>query len=404
MPKYNYIAKDRLSNTKRGVLEAISKEEVIKRLQADGLYVVAVSANQAAVKDRKSKDKRFTHTGIKAGDLCQFARQMSTLLSSGVTLLRALEITAKQSSSRKFYSMLNELTDNVKDGLSLTEAMSKYPRTFDPLWTGLVDTGEASGNLAQVLDKLAEYLEIRMEFVRKIISALVYPAVLLIAATGAMFFFMVFIMPKFKEMFSQMNVPLPGMTVALFSMSEFLKSYAIFIVIGTGIGLYLLRQWYYQPSGKAFFDNLQLSIPGAKGFYTIFYLERMASTLAILFESGVPIVYALDVAIRGVGNDVIEKQLITIKENVKAGNSLASEFDATGFFPPMIVEMTSIGEEVGKLPEMFEKISHQYKVELETGVERFTAAFEPAMIIVMGIGVGVLVIALFMPMFSMSNI
>lgn len=404
MPRYNYIAKDRLANTKRGVLEAASKEEIIKKLQAQDLFVVAVSASSNVDKAQRGTTKKFAHRGIKDGDLCQFARQMSTLLSSGVTLLRGLEIAAKQTSSAKFHSMLSDIIDNVKDGLSLTEAMGKYPRIFDSLWTGLVDTGEASGNLAQVLNKLAEYLEIRMEFVRKIISALIYPAVLLVAASLAMFFFMVFIMPKFQEMFGSMNIELPPMTLLLFATSTFLKKYVVFIVIGTVLFFVALKQWYHQPSGKAFFDSLQLSTPGLNKFYTVFYLERMASTLAILFESGVPIVYALDVAIRGVGNGVIEKKLMTIKENVKAGNSLAAEFDATGFFPPMIVEMTSIGEEVGKLPEMFDKISNQYKTDLETGVERFTAAFEPIMIIVMGIGVGVLVIALFMPMFSMSNV
>lgn len=404
MPRYNYIAKDKISNTKRGVLEAASKEEVVSKLQQQGLFVVAVTANAKVAKASVSKAKKFGHSAIKDGDLCQFAKQMSTLLSSGVTLLRALEITAKQTSSAKFHAMLSDITDNVKDGLSLTEAMAKYPRQFTSLWTGLVDTGEASGNLAQVLNKLAEYLEVRMEFVRKMISAMVYPAVLLVAAGGAMFFFMIFIMPKFQEMFSSMSIELPGMTLMLFAVSTFMKQYAIFIVAGVAAFFYGLKQWYYQPSGKAFFDNLQLNTPGLKNFYTIFYLERMASTLSILFESGVPIVYALDVAIRGVGNDVIEKKLMVIKENVKAGNSLAAEFDATGFFPPMIVEMTSIGEEVGKLPDMFEKISQQYKTDLETAVERFTAAFEPVMIIVMGIGVGVLVIALFMPMFSMSNV
>lgn len=404
MPRYSYIAKDRLAKQQRGIMEGTSREDIIKKLQAQGLFVIAVSSADKVTKTEGNKAKKFAHNAIKTEDLCQFARQLAVLLSSGVTLLRALEIVSNQTSSKKFHAMLCDITQNVKDGLSLTEAVQKYPRTFSSLWIGLIDTGEASGNLAQVLDKLAEYLEIQLAFIRKMVSAMVYPIVLLVAATGALFFFMAFIMPKFKDMFVQMDVELPGITLFVFSISDFMKTYALLIIAAVGIGGYLLKQWSYTESGGQFFDKVKLNVPGLKSFFLVYFLERMASTLAILFESGVPIVYALDVAIRGVGNSIIESKLANIKDNVKSGNSLAAEFDATGFFPPMVVEMASIGEEVGKLPEMFKKISDQYKMQLETGVERFTAAFEPVMIIVMGIGIGFLVIALFMPMFKMSSI
>jgi type IV pilus assembly protein PilC len=403
MPKYSYIVKNALSQTQRGIMDGVSREEVIKKLQSQGMTIIAVTSAQNVENAEAAVSKKFAHGGIKPEDLAQFAKQLSVLLSSGVTLLRALEISARQTSSRKFHEMLVDVTDAVKEGQSLTEALSRHPRTFTSMWTGLVDTGEASGNLAQVLEKLSSYLEMQLGFTRKITSAMVYPAVLLVAAGGAMFFFMAFIMPKFKEMFTQMNVELPVMTLAVFAISDFLKNNLILIIVGVMALGWAFRQWLHTDSGKRSFDYFSLNMPGLGVFFTTYYLERMASTLAILFESGVPIVYALDVAIRGVGNYIIEDKLQTIKENVKSGNALASEFQATGFFPPMVVEMASIGEEVGKLPEMFKKISQHYKTELETGVERFTAAFEPIMICVMGALVGVLVIALFMPMFKMSS-
>lgn len=400
MPRFTYIAKDRFSKQVRGAIECQSRDEALKKLQADGLFVIALSKTDKASQVRRN----FNHAGLKVDDLCQFARQLAVLLSSGVTLLRSLEITSNQTSSRKFYHILTDITDKVKSGLSLTEALSKYPRVFSSLWLGLVDTGEASGNLAQVLDKLAEYLELQMAFKRKVTSALVYPGVLLCAAGGALFFFMTFIMPKFKSMFSSMEIELPGLTLFVFGVSDFLKNYIVLLIAGAVFLGYLIKQWSFTKAGTLFFDRVKLTVPGLKAFFTVFFLERMASTLSILFESGVPIVYALDVAIRGMGNSVIEDKLMIIKEKVKSGSSLASEFAATGFFPPMVIEMASIGEEVGKLPEMFRKISEQYKTQLEVGLERFTAAFEPIMIVVMGIGVGFLVIALFLPMFKMSSI
>jgi len=403
MPKYSFIVKNTLSQTQRGTMEGLSREDIIKKLQAQGLTIIAVTSAQNVENIEAAATKKFGHNGITDSDLCQFAKQLSVLLSSGVTLLRALEIASRQTSSRKFHEMLTGVTDAVKEGLSLTEALSKHPRTFTSLWTGLVDTGEASGNLSQVLDKLASYLEMQLGFARKIQSAMVYPGVLLCAAGGAMFFFMTFIMPKFKDMFMQMSIELPTMTLAVFAVSDFLRSYLILIVVAAVAAGWAFKQWLYTDAGRKSFDYAVINMPGLSTFFMTYYLERMASTLSILFESGVPIVYALDVAIRGVGNSVIEEKLQTIKENVKSGNALAGEFQATGFFPPMIVEMASIGEEVGKLPEMFKKISQHYKIELETGVERFTAAFEPMMICVMGVLVGVLVIALFMPMFKMSS-
>jgi len=239
--------------------------------------------------------------------------------------------------------------------------------------------------------------------VRKITSALVYPAILTFAGAGAVFFFMTFIMPKFQEMFTSMNVELPVMTQVLFGVSTFIQSNILIILGGLAALIVGLKQWAYTDGGRTMLDRLQLAIPGFSTFFTIYFMERMCSTLAILFESGVPIVYALDVAIRGVGNSVIEQQLDRVKENVKSGSPLSTELGSTGFFPPMIVEMAAIGEEVGKLPDMFKKISVQYKIQLETMVERFTSMFEPIMIIIMGIGVGVIVISLFMPMFQMAG-
>jgi type IV pilus assembly protein PilC len=408
MPKFSYIAKDKNAVTRRGVVDAATREDTVRTLQSQGLFVVAVSPqiegkNKTSGATAGATKKKFGHGSIKSEDMCQFARQLSVLLSSGVTLLRSLEIVSAQTQSRKLNQLLIDVTNNVKEGLSLTEALAKYPRIFSSLWIGLIDTGEASGNLAQVLDKLASYLEMRQEFVRKITSALVYPAILTIAGAGAVFFFMTFIMPKFQEMFTSMNIELPVMTQILFGVSTFIQSNILFIIGGLSALVVGLKQWSYTDGGRNAIDRLQLAIPGFNTFFTIYFMERMCSTLAILFESGVPIVYALDVAIRGVGNTVIEQHLDRVKENVKSGSPLSAELGGTGFFPPMIVEMAAIGEEVGKLPDMFKKISAQYKIQLETMVERFTSMFEPIMIIIMGIGVGVIVISLFMPMFQMAG-
>jgi len=402
MARFSYVAKNRQSQITRGIIEGNTQEEAIRKVQQQGLFIVSItrSKEEAAA---TAKLRKAAHGGIKLSDLATFARQLSILLDAGVTLLRSLEIVSVQVESRHLQDILKRVTKNVEGGLSLTEALAKYPKIFDSMWIGLIETGEASGNLAGVLDKLAYYLEMRMEFVSNVVTALVYPIVLFVAAIGALFFFTVFIIPKFAEIFDQFDITLPILTQFMFKFGGFLQNNIVWVVVGIVAAIFGFDFYRKTPIGKATLDNLTLKLPVLKKFFYTSALEKFASEATILLESGVPIVYALEVTQRSLSNVVLKSVIGHVKEKVKGGSSLSDQLAITGFFPPMIIEMVRVGEEVGNLPEMFGKISTHYQKELATSVKRFVSMFEPLMIVFMGGVIGAIVISLFMPLFQIAT-
>ena len=404
MESFFYIAKDKNSKTSRGQIQASSREEAIRLLQAQGLYIISLKKiEKAQEREKYLSSQRFSHSRIKLEDLVLFTRQLATLLASGVPLLRSLETVSSQCASRKLSKVLLNMVGDIREGLSLTESISKYPSIFSSLWIGLVETGEASGNLSQVLDKLAGYLELRQEFMRKLISAIIYPLILLVASIAALLFFSLVILPKFKEIFSQFEVKLPFLTQLIFNIVTFVRTKFFWILGMLAILGICLRFFVKSSGGKEFLDRLKLNLPLLKDFFYTYFLERFTSTAYILFESGVPVVYALDVIQRSIDNIVFEETLERIKKEVKGGKSLSSELAKAGFFPPMVIEMTTIGEEVGNFPEMFSRLASHYQTALTTKVERFTSFFEPAMILFMGATIGIIVISLFMPLFQLAS-
>lgn len=409
MPKFSYTAKTQDAKTVKEVEDAGSREELISKLRARGLFIVSVSEVKAGGGSAFSLSSlpfvsRGKRSSIKLFDLASFARNLATTLSSGVTLLRSLEILASQTESAKLEKILKNCGQNVRDGLSLNEAISKYPAIFSPMWQGVIEVGESSGNLPFVLEKLADYLEMRMEFERKIKSAMIYPTILFIVATAAVFFFFKFIMPKFSSLFDQFDIELPGPTKVIFGISKAMEHHflLILLIIGAiGVGAYYFVR---NPTTRKIWDELQLRLPLLGKIAFLSCLERLTSTIYILLDSGLPLVYTLDVASRGVGNSYLEKHLISVKDKVKDGASLSREFARLNIFPLLVSEMAKIGEETGSMPQIFKKISEHYQKDLTTRVERLIAAFEPIMIVFMGIIIGGIVLSLFLPLFKIATL
>jgi type IV pilus assembly protein PilC len=412
MPKYKYSAKTKDAQTIRDVEDALSKEELVARLRARGLYIVSIK-EVGEKRERPAgsglfslpifSGKRAKRHAIKIQDLAFFARNLSTTLSSGVTLLRSLEILAIQTESGKLEKVLKECGQHIRSGLSLSEALSKYPRVFSSLWQGIVEVGEASGNLSMVLERLADYLELRMDFERKIKSALVYPGILMGAAVIAMVIFFRFILPRFLVIFDQMKVTLPLPTQIVFSMSQFFEKNFIFIGVGAVISVGLFIFFMKNIGTRKVVDRLILKLPVLGPITLLTVLERLTSTIYILLESGLPLVYTLEVAARSVGNYFLEKNILSVKERVRTGASLSEEFNRLNIFPMLIAEMAKIGEETGNMPSVFKKISVHYQRELSTKVERLVSAFEPLIILFMGVLIGGMVISLFLPLFKLGT-
>jgi len=400
MPLFKYFARDRQGRKIVAVEEADSQEELIKRLRQKDLVIIKIKP----VKFLEEKRKRFTHRSVKATDLLMFAYQLATMLSAGVTLVKALEVTKFQISSFKLHDTLEKIRMEVEKGSSFSEALRKFPKIFSTLWASLVEVGEASGNLALVLERLAYYLEQKLEFKRKIITALLYPTILFFIAIGAVTFFILVITPKFEGIFSEFDIKMPLLTQALFKISNFIGQTWIIFLILLPLTIFFLHKFVQTPTGKEIFDRIILRTPLLGTFLKEVSLERFSSEIATLLEAGVPIVYSLEISERSATNVILRDIIKEVKENVKKGKSLNVPLGKFTYFPPLVIQMVKIGEEVGNLAGMFKKISEYYHKLIETKMSRFIALFEPMMIVIIGILVGTMVIAMYLPIFNLATL
>ncbi|MFA5411313.1 MAG: type II secretion system F family protein [Candidatus Omnitrophota bacterium] len=409
MAKFFYIARDDTGKKVSGVEEASSQEEVVSRLQAKDLIVISVAAGYGEIKDLKGdvagRDKvKFRHYRISSDDLVLFCRQLATLLGAGVTILKSLDIISLQVGSFRLYSVIKNLQKNMEAGLSLHEAMAKHPAVFSELWVNLVESGESSGNLAMVLSRLASYLERNAAFKRKLISAIIYPVILVFAGLAALLFLTIKIIPTFAELFTGFNITMPLLTRILIATSGFIRKYLLVIFGISIIIFYLFRKYIRTKEGRRRYEDFKFSLPVFGEMFRAIVVERFSSEMFTLVESGVPILYSLEIAEHSVGNSVMAGIISRVKDEVRVGKSLSQPMQKSGFFEPMVVQMVAIGEEIGELSGMFKKINAFYQEYVETFLARFTSMFEPIMLVCMGVIIGVMVIGLFMPIFQIARI
>jgi len=410
MSRFFYIARDNKGQKVSGAEEGFNQEEVISRLQAKGLLIVNIMAAEQKESASISPDKiagtklKMKHYGGSSEDLVLFCRQLATLLGAGVTILKSLDIISMQVTSIKLHNVLVRLEKDMEAGLSLHEAMSKHPTVFSDLWVNLVESGEASGNLAMVLSRLAGYLERNEAFKRKIVSALIYPAILMFAGFGALLFLTIKIIPTFAELFEGFKIEMPFLTKILIDVSNFIKKGFLVMLIGGGAIFYFFRQYIRTKTGRKRFEKFQYSLPVFGDFFRALVIERFSSEMSTLVESGVPILYSLEITEHSVGNLIMADIIRQIKEEVRSGKNLSVPLDRSGFFEPMVVQMVSIGEEVGELPQMFKKINAFYQEFVEVFLTRFSAMFEPIILIFMGFVIGIMIIGMFLPIFQISKI
>ena len=403
---YSYIARTKEGELIKGLEELDSKEELVKKLRAKNLFIISIG--QVETKPQSLKFSFFRKRGkrdkIKVYDLAIFARNLSLALSSGMTLLKSLEILSLQTESKRFENILKRATEFIKSGLSLSEAFSKYPDIFSSFWIGIIQVGESSGNLPFVMEKLADYLEIRVEFARKIKTALLYPIIIFCIIVIVMFIFFKFILPKFITIYKQFDIELPFITKITFAIVEFVNKYILFIILGIFLVMYLITRSLKKNKVKRFLDKVIFQFPLVGNLVFINCLERFTSSMSILLESGLGLVSTLEIAAASTNNYFLQEIILNISNRIKSGTSLSNEFSKQEIFPPFIAEMTRVGEETGTLPSIFNKISTHYRKEVSTALERLVIAFEPIMIVFIGIVVGFIVISLFLPLFQLSTL
>lgn len=408
MPHYRYVAKDTSGKTITAEADAFEKNHLIHQLQGQGLFILSVEEAVAKPKTVARKGgattQRFTHSGIQLNDLVGFARQLTTLLESGVILLKSLEVITAQIESERLYRILSRVTKRVEEGVSLSEALAEHPRVFGPFWVSLVEVGEASGTMPTVLNKLTFYLEQQAAFKSAITSAILYPAILLCVCLGAITFFALFVGPRFEAIFKSMNVELPIITRILLESFRFIKENLIKVILFLGGFFFLLRKWMQTTPGRGQTERFFFSLPTFGKIYKLIIVERFSSQMAILVESGVPILYALDITGRLVDNQTCSRVVENIKESVRNGELLVAPMERSNFFPPMVLQMITVGEETGELSKMLKQVSVFYQSEVETFMKRFGTIIEPIMLVFMGTVIGVIVLAMFLPMFNIAQL
>lgn len=411
MSKFYYVARNPAGAKETGIEEADNEEGAVSQIQSRGLVIVSVipedsesfaqqSANDQAIKARvKPKHNRVTNE-----DLMLFCRQLSTLIGAGVTILMSLEIIAKQVSSKKLYDVSVDLKKNMEAGLSFHEALASHSKIFSDLWINLVESGEASGNLAVVLSRLASYLEKDAGFKKKVVSALIYPIILTTAGVGALLFLTLKVVPSFAEIFSSFNLTLPFLTQLLVQLSSFLRKYILLLIFTIWAAIFAFQKYIQTKPGRKNFERFKFKLPIFGEFFLALNIERFSSGMATLLESGVPILYSLEISERSVDNLIMADIIRKIKNDVREGKPMRESLERSGFFEPMVIQMVSIGEEIGELPQMFKRINTFYQEYCDTFLARFVSMFEPLVLVFIGGVIGVMVIGMFLPIFELSKI
>lgn len=401
MAKFKYSARDKDGKLVWGVAEHADQDEAVAAVQSRGLTVVSIVTEKKRAKVILAAKK--LRRRMRSDELALFCRQLATLLNAGVTLLRSLSIVSRQADSKPLHDAIDKIRTDVEEGYSLHDAMAKHPKIFSGLWVSLVETGEASGQLAPVFEHLAVYLERSGDVMRKVKGAMVYPVILICVCVVAILIFTLRIIPMFGEIYKGFNIELPGLTLAVLKFSNFMRRY-ILLAVAAAVGLFFaVRAIIKTAPGRLIFDSLKLKIPLLGPLAQSATVERFAHALSTLIKSGIPILSGLDIVGKACGNKVFENVIDTVKEEVRAGKTMSEPMEASGLFPTMVTQMVKVGEETGKLGEMLDRVTIYYQEQMNATVDRMTAAFEPLILIFMGGAVGVLVVAMYLPIFKIAT-
>ena len=392
---YKALKKDKVVT---GKLTSSSSREVVDFLKKNGYIPVEVKKIESMLPQFDSIFNRINFT-----DIVDFTRQMAIMLNAGLTLIDCFNILEKQIKKTELLVLVQRLNKEVTEGNTYSSALQKYPDQFSNLYIALVKSGEASGKLSEILLKLAENLEKQREFNSKIKSALTYPLIVVIGMLGVMFVMITFVVPKLLGLYKDFNVELPATTKLLIALSDFSVRFWPLIVIVVFILVTLLKKYAVTKQGKLLLDTFSLHLPAFGPIIKISALVDTTRTLAMLIASGVSILDGLDIIIETTGNSVYRNSFANVYKQVEKGFALGASLENEGIYPPILVQMTTVGEQTGKLDDTLLRISRYFEAESEIAVKSLTTLIEQLILIVLGIGVGFLVISVITPIYNLTS-
>jgi len=399
MPVYVWKGKNTLGNTIKGEIEVANEAAVHTQLKR-------LRIQNAKVKE-KPKDMfanvAFLQPKVTGKDIVVFTRQMSTMIDAGLPLVQSLQILSKQQENPTFKRALLEIVNDVETGTTLADGMRKHPKVFDPLFSNMIEAGEIGGILDTILSRLADFKEKSMALQKKIKGAMTYPTICLFIAILILAVILIFVIPVFEEMFASMGSALPAPTQLVVDASAFAQANIFYLIAAVFAAGFVFKKIYATEKGKLKIDGLLLHAPIAGVLIRKVAVAKFTRTLSTMLESGVPILDALQVVAKTAGNKVIEQAVFHVADSIAEGRPIAEPLEESGVFPNMVVQMINVGESVGALDAMLEKIADFYDEEVDQAVENLTAMIEPFMMVFLGGTIGGLVIAMYLPIFTMAD-
>ncbi len=404
MPIFEYRALTLCGGERRGSVDADTPAEARRKLRAANVHVLELREGRAGRARPDALEARTIRLrGIGQRDLAVACRQLATLLRAGMPLVPALTALAEQFADEPMGKVLARVRDRVNEGATLAAAMQEHPRVFPELYVNMVEAGEAAGALTDVLTRLAEMTERRVSLMHRVRSALAYPVLMSVVGIGVVAFLLAFVVPSITRLFEEMNRTLPGPTVALISISEFVRGNAVVLLGGLAAGVVALRLYVRTPGGRLAWDRLKLRIPLLGDLVLKSSVSHFARTLGVLLMSNVAILEALNIVKRVVGNAVIRRALDDTREAVRHGDSIAGSLRRSGVFPPIVLHMIAAGEASGSVAEGLIHVADAYDTETEARVNAMTSLLEPLLILLLGAIVGFIVLAILLPIFEINR-
>jgi type IV pilus assembly protein PilC len=400
---FQYKVKDKTGKLVEGSLEAENAQLVVSKLRSMGYVPIEIQQTGGTSLSKELKIPGFSDR-VKLKEVAVFSRQFATMINSGLSLLRSLNILAEQTESKPLAEVVNQVRIDVEKGSSLSQAMSKHPKVFNRLYVAMVRAGEVGGALDSVLMRLADTLEKQVELRRKVKSAMTYPCVVAFLVLVIVTAMLLFVIPMFQGIYKQLGGTLPAPTQVLINISNVCRNFW-YIIFGVEIGAAIaFRKWINSEEGRKQWDAIKLKVPIFGKLVRKTALARFSRTLSALVRSGVPILESLDIVAETAGNHVVATAVRETQAAVKRGDPLSKKLEEHPVFPPMVVQMMAVGEETGALDEMLDKIADFYDQEVEATVDALTSLIEPLLIVVMGVCVGGMIISLYLPMFNIIKL
>ncbi|MGB8222518.1 MAG: type II secretion system F family protein [Polyangiales bacterium] len=398
MAEWVYEARTRAGEVQTGIIEADSKEAVQSRLRARQL-------NPVKIKKKSRQLKLSLGTGVTPKELVVFTRQFATMIDAGLPLVQCLDILSSRGENKSLNAILKDVKEHVEQGGTFSEGLARHPKLFDELFVNLIRAGEMGGILDTILTRLAGYIEKRVKLARQVRGAMVYPSAIFLVAMIVVVVMLAWVIPSFKTMFSEFGGEdsLPALTQLVISASEGFLGNVHWIILGGGALIFGIVWVYRQPAGKHFFHRTLLVVPILGPVMRKISVARFTRTLGTLLSAGVPILDALDVVKKSAGNVVVENAIQSTSNKIREGRTMAEPLMETNVFPPMVVQMIGVGEQTGALDTMLNKIADFYEDEVDVAVAALTSLLEPLMMVFIGGIVGVILIAMYLPIFSIAG-